>query len=248
MVLGRQTLCLLVLLSVISTVGAFCNLKTYKVRESWPLFSPATSIVPGWKQCSASGTHCIPQVRSTSAPGVPRPVGGPVIWQKVQYIAGRWATCMHAGQPFCPAVDNLLHQAHDGTHQLPAELPVIGRLPPSLEPGVRGAPCRANIITHTMQALTRNMPPLGELWPHPTLPVRSAKPTIFAECTSNHIHVRISNTPAVIQAYLKKQEVTCGSSKSAFCGKMCNKAITHWIMYSDGSGTPHPPPIDAQGF
>jgi len=41
------------------------------------------------------------------------------------------------------------------------------------------------------------------------------------------------------KAYLKKQEVTCGSSKSAFCGKMCNKAITHWIMYSDGCVAPN---------
>jgi hypothetical protein len=90
------------------------------------------------------------------------------------------------------------------------------------------------------------MPPRGELWAHPTLLVPGAKPTHFAGCTSNHF--RISDSPAVPQAYLKKQEVTCGSSKSAFCGKMCNKAITHWIMYSDGSVTPHPPPIDACGF
>mmetsp|Transcript_56091 Transcript_56091/g.137589 ORF Transcript_56091/g.137589 Transcript_56091/m.137589 type:complete len:132 (+) Transcript_56091:142-537(+) len=41
------------------------------------------------------------------------------------------------------------------------------------------------------------------------------------------------------KAYLKKQEVTCGSSKSTYCDKECEKAITQWIMYSDGCVAPN---------
>mmetsp|Transcript_1817 Transcript_1817/g.3768 ORF Transcript_1817/g.3768 Transcript_1817/m.3768 type:complete len:134 (+) Transcript_1817:22-423(+) len=41
------------------------------------------------------------------------------------------------------------------------------------------------------------------------------------------------------KAYLKKQEVTCGSAKSTYCDKECHKSITQWIMYSDGCVAPN---------
>ena len=37
-----------------------------------------------------------------------------------------------------------------------------------------------------------------------------------------------------LQAYLKKQELTCGSSKTSYCDKECKKSIVQWVMYSDG--------------
>eukprot|EP00293_Proteomonas_sulcata_P016487 CAMPEP_0184311120 /NCGR_PEP_ID=MMETSP1049-20130417/38121_1 /TAXON_ID=77928 /ORGANISM="Proteomonas sulcata, Strain CCMP704" /LENGTH=117 /DNA_ID=CAMNT_0026626161 /DNA_START=162 /DNA_END=515 /DNA_ORIENTATION=+ len=40
-------------------------------------------------------------------------------------------------------------------------------------------------------------------------------------------------------AYLKKQEVTCGSSKTTYCDKTCKKQIIAWIMYSDGCVAPN---------
>merc|ERR1719409_1477571 len=40
-------------------------------------------------------------------------------------------------------------------------------------------------------------------------------------------------------AYLKKQELTCASSKQTYCDKECKKAITSWIMYSDGCVAPN---------
>ncbi|EKX50889.1 hypothetical protein GUITHDRAFT_103473 [Guillardia theta CCMP2712] len=40
-------------------------------------------------------------------------------------------------------------------------------------------------------------------------------------------------------SYLKKQEITCGSSKSTYCDKECKKSITSWVMYSDGCVAPN---------
>jgi hypothetical protein len=41
------------------------------------------------------------------------------------------------------------------------------------------------------------------------------------------------------KAYLKKQEVTCGSSKASYCDKECHKSVVQWIMYSDGCVAPN---------
>eukprot|EP00277_Geminigera_cryophila_P013879 CAMPEP_0179439744 /NCGR_PEP_ID=MMETSP0799-20121207/23361_1 /TAXON_ID=46947 /ORGANISM="Geminigera cryophila, Strain CCMP2564" /LENGTH=136 /DNA_ID=CAMNT_0021222435 /DNA_START=9 /DNA_END=419 /DNA_ORIENTATION=+ len=40
-------------------------------------------------------------------------------------------------------------------------------------------------------------------------------------------------------AYLKKQEVTCGSSKATYCDKQCTKSVRSWVMYSDGCVAPN---------
>mmetsp|Transcript_46666 Transcript_46666/g.97677 ORF Transcript_46666/g.97677 Transcript_46666/m.97677 type:complete len:132 (-) Transcript_46666:266-661(-) len=40
-------------------------------------------------------------------------------------------------------------------------------------------------------------------------------------------------------AYLKKQELTCGSSKTSYCDKECKKSIVQWVMYSDGCVAPN---------
>mmetsp|Transcript_47727 Transcript_47727/g.97570 ORF Transcript_47727/g.97570 Transcript_47727/m.97570 type:complete len:136 (-) Transcript_47727:347-754(-) len=41
------------------------------------------------------------------------------------------------------------------------------------------------------------------------------------------------------RAYLKKQEVACGSSKTTYCDKNCKKSIVSWVMYSDGCVAPN---------
>mmetsp|Transcript_43874 Transcript_43874/g.103304 ORF Transcript_43874/g.103304 Transcript_43874/m.103304 type:complete len:136 (+) Transcript_43874:119-526(+) len=41
------------------------------------------------------------------------------------------------------------------------------------------------------------------------------------------------------RAYLKKQEVACGSSKTTYCDKTCKKSIVAWVMYSDGCVAPN---------
>jgi hypothetical protein len=46
-------------------------------------------------------------------------------------------------------------------------------------------------------------------------------------------------TNLIEQAYLKKQELTCGSSKTSYCDKECKKSVVQWVMYSDGCVAPN---------
>mmetsp|Transcript_48614 Transcript_48614/g.128536 ORF Transcript_48614/g.128536 Transcript_48614/m.128536 type:complete len:134 (-) Transcript_48614:222-623(-) len=40
-------------------------------------------------------------------------------------------------------------------------------------------------------------------------------------------------------SYLKKQELTCGSSKTTYCDNDCKKSVVQWVMYSDGCVAPN---------